>query len=298
MLNIYDYIANSKYFKTFRVNDLLWVEYKCMITETPLAYWTHSNYFAYILSGNTKYKCGKDEYVVSAGDALFVRKGAYVASRNGTGDYCALILFVSDDFIHQVTEKYPAVLKDKTGETFAGSNAIFPMTMDESLSSYFQSVLSYFPRAVAPCDALLRIKFEELLLNVFTSTQNRSLGTCLRRIRDSGKVSLREVMEASFMYPMSLQEYARLCARSLSAFKADFYEAYNMPPGKWLIQARLAYAQALLETTDEPVGDIAFRSGFKNVAHFVKVFKACYGMPPMKYRKHEIVRAEPAMVEA
>jgi AraC family transcriptional regulator, exoenzyme S synthesis regulatory protein ExsA len=298
MLNLYDYIANSNYFKTFTVNDLLWVEYKCMITDDDVAYWTHSNYFAYILSGNTKYKSGNDEYVVRAGDALFVRKGAYVASRNGTGDYCALIIFVPDDFIRKVTEKYPSVLKDKTSGTFADSNAIFPLSMDESLNAYFHSVLSYFPRSVAPCDELLKIKFEELLLNIFTGGQNRSLGACLRSIRDCGKVSLRDVMEASFMYPMGLEAYARLCARSLSAFKSDFYEIYKMSPGKWLIRARLEYARALLETSDDSVGDIAFKSGFKNTAHFVKVFKESYGMPPMKYRIEEASKATSAMIEA
>lgn len=296
MLNIYDYIANSKYFKTFRVNDLLWVEYKCMITDEPVAYWTHSNYFAYILSGNTRYRNGMNEYVVQAGDALFVRKGAYVANRNGTGDYCALIIFVSDDFIRKVTEKYPVVLKEKTSETITDSNAIFPIRMDESLSTYFQSVLSYFPRPVAPCEDLLKIKFEELLLNIFTGGQNQSLGACLRSIHSCGKTSLRDVMEASFMYPMSLQEYARLCARSLSAFKSDFYEIYGTSPGKWLIRARLEYAGVLLETTHDPVADIAFRSGFRNTAHFSKVFKEFYGMPAAKYRVRKTESAEPVMV--
>src|SRR5690349_2699545 len=105
MLNLYDYIANNNYCKTFKVDDLLWVEYKCMITDAPMAYWTHNNYFAYILSGNVKYKSGNNEYVVRAGDGLFIRKGTYVAQRNGTGDYCALVIFVPDDFIRKVSEK-------------------------------------------------------------------------------------------------------------------------------------------------------------------------------------------------
>lgn len=281
MLNIYDYISNIDYCKTFKVGDLLWVEYKCMLSDAPVAYWTHKNYFAYILSGSTKYKCGDQEYVVKTGDGLFIRKGTYVATVSGNTDYCALVIFVSDEFVRKVSEKYSHAAREGSGTDV---NAIFPVDMDESLTAYFHSVLSYFPRAAAPCDDLLKIKFEELLLNIFTGEKNNSLRACLRGMRDSGKISIRDVMEGSFMFPMSLEEFARLSARSLSSFKADFQEIYKVSPGKWLIRRRLGYARQLLENTDDAVGEVAFKSGFKNTAHFVKVFKETYGMPPMKYR--------------
>jgi AraC-like DNA-binding protein len=159
--------------------------------------------------------------------------------------------------------------------------------VDESLSAYFHSVLSYFPRAVAPPDELLKVKVEELLLNILTSGNNQSLAYCLGGIRENGKVPLRDVMESSFMYPMSLEEYARLCGRSLSTFKSVFYAIYNTSPGKWLIRARLQYARILMETAEDSVNDIAFKSGFKNTAHFVTVFKDAYGMPPLQYRLKE-----------
>ena len=86
------------------------------------------------------------------------------------------------------------------------------------------------------------------------------------------------------MYNMGLDEYARLCGRSLSVFKTEFYETFKTTPGRWLISARVQYARVLIETTNESVNDVAFRSGFKNTTHFVKVFKENYGMPPLQYR--------------
>lgn len=284
MLNFYDYISNSKYYKTFKVDDLLFVEYKCLIREDTVAYWTSNNYFSYILSGVTKYINGEKEYVVRHGDAVFVRKGTYIAQRHSSGDYCALVIFVSDEFIRKVVEKYPAIAPVDGGLPAVELSAMFPLTVDESLSTYFHSVLSYFSREVAPSSDLLKIKFEELLLNVLTGAPNRALAQCLRSLRGCGKVSLREVMETSFMYPMSLEEYARLCARSLSAFKSEFQEVYGTSPGRWLMAARLQYAKVLLETTEDAVSDVAFRSGFKNTAHFIRVFKEQYGAPPNQYR--------------
>lgn len=288
MLNIYDYIANSKYYKTYRVDDLLLVEYKCMIPEDRVAFWTHTNYFAYILSGEATYYLGDQVYVVERGRAMFVRKGAYVAQQHRKGDYCALIFFLPDDFIQHVTSKYPNLSQGKPRRAASMDDGVFSIPVDDSLTAFFHSVLSYFPNDTEPSEQLLKLKFEELLLNIMTNQQNPDLATYLAGIRENGKVSIRDVMERSFMYPMSLDEYARLCARSLSTFKTDFQAAYNMSPGKWLIRARLQFARTLLETTNDTVTEIATKSGFRNTAHFVKVFKEAYGAPPLQYRLREI----------
>ena len=289
MVNIYDYIANSKYYKVFKVNDLLLVEYKCMLPKGRVAFWTHNNYFAYILSGEARYSSrGSDEYIFRKGEGMFVRRGAYISEQHRQGEYCALMMFIPDDFIRSVIDKYPAPPGfQKQNSLESNQDSIFPVEIDESLNAYFYSVLTYFSKDAAPSSELLKLKFEELILNILVNERKSSLGTCLRSIRECGKISLSNVMEASFMYPMDLSEFARLCARSLSTFKADFKEIYKTSPGKWLIRTRLNYARILLETTDETVGSIAFKSGFKNTTHFVKVFGDAYGMPPLQYRlKH------------
>ncbi len=288
MLNFFDYAANNKHYRSFKVDDLLFVEYKCLIPGDRVAFWTDNNYFSFVLSGNPVYTVGDAEYEMQSGEAMFVRKGTYMARRNNPGDYCAVIIFVPDDFIRKVSEKYPGGQLRGDRDTTKGLNAIHRLALDETLQGYFQSVLSFFPRSEPPCPELLKIKFEELLLSIFTSSKNRLLSACLRRIAQGGKISVCDVMETSFMFPMTLEEYARLCARSLSAFKADFYAVYKTSPGRWLMKSRLQYAKILMETTEQSVGDVAFNSGFKNTAHFVRVFKDAYGVPPLQYRIREL----------
>ena len=150
MLNFYDYIANSKYFKTFRVDDLLLVEYKCVIPSDRVAFWSHNNYFAFVLTGQSRYYEGEKEYVIDAGQAMFVRKGAYIAEQHRKGDYCALAIFLSDEFIRRVVDKYaPSGIADAViGMT--NNDSVFPIAVEESLTSYFYSVLSYFSKEKAP----------------------------------------------------------------------------------------------------------------------------------------------------
>ncbi len=285
MLNAFDYVTNNDFFKKFAVDDLLFVQYKCLVKESPFDYWTHADYFVYIVAGEKKWTTRNQEYHLQKGDAVYIRKGAYTTERFDNEDFCALLIFLTDDFVRSVLEKYPESTVNRSDKKL---DSIIPIKVDDVLSAYFQSVLSYFPRSASPPRELLKIKFEELILNILNSDQNRDLAHALRETQRMRRVSIRDIMESSFMYNMTLEEYAKLCARSLSAFKSDFQEIYQTTPGKWLLETRLHYAKCLIETTDESINDVAFRSGFKNTTHFVRVFKERYGMPPLQYRHREL----------
>ena len=56
MLNIHDFIADSKMFKKFQVEDLLFVEYHCLVQELKTGFWTHCNYLIYILTGKKRWR--------------------------------------------------------------------------------------------------------------------------------------------------------------------------------------------------------------------------------------------------
>ena len=283
MTDVYKFVTDSNLFKKFEVNDLLFVEYKCLFAEDKIAYWASSNYFVYVLGGRKRYFCGNNEYIFEPGEAIFIKRGVYVAERFDNEDFCALVIFIPDDFIESVTRKYARVLSGKKAPL--ERNSIIRMKMDEAFSSYFRSVLSYFPKAASPPVELLVIKFEELILNILTSPGNEELSAYLLSIKKNDKVCIRETMEKYFMHPLSLNEYARLCARSLSSFKTDFFDTFNTTPGKWLIAKRLEHARWLIETTGASVGEVAATVGFRNTSHFVRIFKDTYGKPPLQYRQ-------------
>ena len=137
MNNVYDFVSNSNLFKKFEVNDLLFVEYKCLFPENKVAYWTSSNYFIYVLGGRKRYVSGNNEYVFEVGDGLFIKRGVYVAERFDKEDFCALVIFVPDNFIESVTRKY-AGLHPARQQPVQG-DSIIRMNMDEAFSTYFRS---------------------------------------------------------------------------------------------------------------------------------------------------------------
>lgn len=288
MINFYDYITQGNLFRKFEVDELLFVEYKCLIPDSRVGFWTHNNYIEFVLGGRKKWLAGEREFTAEPGEARFVKQGAYVGERYHDEDYCALLIFVPDHFIKTVLSKYPGGIPQPTKAPLSG-DPIVTVQMDDCLSAYFHSVLTYFKKSATPSRELLTIKFEELILNILSSPQNQELADHFATIYSCGKIPIRSVMEQFFMSNMTLSEYARLCARSLSAFKTEFQDVYGMPPGKWLTMKRLEFARHLLETTEESISDITLRSGFKNTSHFVRLFKETYGKPPLQYRQQRML---------
>jgi AraC-like DNA-binding protein len=91
-------------------------------------------------------------------------------------------------------------------------------------------------------------------------------------------------MEENFTFNLRLEDYAKLCGRSLATYKRDFQRIYGTSPGKWLKNKRLEYGKFLLETTELNINEITMDTGFENTSHFVKAFKDRYQHPPLKFR--------------
>jgi AraC-like DNA-binding protein len=283
MVNAQDFIRNSNLFKKFEVDDLLFVEIICPVEDDSPAnnLWWHNNFFSYAIAGEMVLKTLRGEYIQKAGECIFSKKGSIVSARHLIQeDFCELRVFVPDDFIKTVFQKYRIPLA--TAETNEKTDTLIPLTIDEVLEVYFHSLLTYFRQPAPPTANLLKLKFEELLVNILSNDRHWPLKCFLSELCTSAKPSVKEIMEANFFTNLSLDEFARLCTRSLSAFKQEFKNVFQNTPGKWLQEKRLEYSRYLLETTAFSVDEICEMSGFENRSHFIRVFKNKYGLTPGK----------------
>lgn len=64
-----------------------------------------------------------------------------------------------------------------------------------------------------------------------------------------------------------------------------FRRLHGCSVGEYVRWLRLEEAKNRLRTTEAPIGDIAVDAGFYDQAHFSRVFRKTYGLPPSKYRK-------------
>lgn len=108
-----------------------------------------------------------------------------------------------------------------------------------------------------------------------------------KKSRKTG-IDLKIVMSENFLFNLKVEEFAKLCGRSLSAFKRDFKNTFNTTPSKWIMSKRLEYAKTLLLESNLNVNQICYESGFKNNSHFIQSFKEKFNLTPNQYKSKYI----------
>src|SRR5580700_3986132 len=83
----------------------------------------------------------------------------------------------------------------------------------------------------------------------------------------------------------TVEELARACSLSRSAFAARFVARVGKPPATYLAHVRLEAATDLLRDTSVPVTIIAKNVGYTSEAAFSRAFKNRYGTPPARWRR-------------
>jgi AraC-like DNA-binding protein len=83
----------------------------------------------------------------------------------------------------------------------------------------------------------------------------------------------------------TVEELARACSLSRSAFAARFVARVGKPPATYLAHVRLDAATDLLRDTSIPVMLIAENVGYTSEAAFSRAFKHRYGRPPARWRR-------------
>jgi AraC-like DNA-binding protein len=74
---------------------------------------------------------------------------------------------------------------------------------------------------------------------------------------------------------------------SRSAFSARFSELVEEPPLTYLTRWRMARATRILQTTNQPLSEVAARVGYEADAAFSKAFKRWTGLAPGEFRRRQ-----------
>ncbi|MFN7142680.1 MAG: helix-turn-helix transcriptional regulator [Myxococcota bacterium] len=84
-----------------------------------------------------------------------------------------------------------------------------------------------------------------------------------------------------------VRRLARVSGVSEAHFARSFKEAFGVPPHRYLITRRIAWARTLLRDTDLPIADIALRTGWRSLGTFGRTFRDITGTSPTDARARE-----------
>ncbi|MCF7222509.1 GlxA family transcriptional regulator [Marilutibacter chinensis] len=85
--------------------------------------------------------------------------------------------------------------------------------------------------------------------------------------------------------PHRLDDLAERALMSRRTFTRRFRQATGATVHQWLLTQRLARAQRLLETTDQPLEAVAASTGFGSAVSLRQRFAATFGVPPSAWRR-------------
>lgn len=262
--------------------DSLFTVYNCRLDDKFADLWSHNNYIVYVAEGRKIWHTPHGSYDLEAGSCVFIRRGAAIVEQFLDTEFCFYLFFVSDKFIGDVLKTKATALHPSDKKY----DPIIPIESSEAVHSFFKSMLPYFNAVVTPDQSLLELKFKELILTIADNKTNEELLYYFCSLLNAPQtVTLQSVMEDNFCFNLKMEHFAKLCYRSLSAYKRDFVQIYNTTPGKWLMEKRLQHAKHLLTIRGRSVSDAAFESGFENSSHFSRAFSKQFGTPPSAIKK-------------
>ena len=93
----------------------------------------------------------------------------------------------------------------------------------------------------------------------------------------------RERLERDYAEPHSLVSLAASVGMSPFHFARVFRELTSLPPHRYLLRMRLERAWERLRAGSS-VTEACFATGFSNLSHFIRSFRAAYGLSPSKMR--------------
>lgn len=287
MQNVYRDLLDNMNYNKFVVGDLLFVEYSCPIKTDLWSVWTETDFIIHVLRGKKKLWIGTQEWLITAGDSVYVRKGSFNMNQYFDEEFCMMGFFINDDFVRSIIQELHGrvIINAKAGfEEFSIKRIVHNPILD----GFFSSMYPFFVSEQAPSNSLLELKLKELIINILTTRQNSDLSSYFQSLMETDKPSIPSIMENNFFQNLSIEEFASLTHRSLSSFKRDFKACYGTSPGKWLLAKRLDYSLILLQNKAESISQVAFQAGFENSSHYSRAFKSRFGHSPIQFRSKAV----------
>lgn len=235
------------------------------------------HFFLYLEKGTITGYDGHRKYTMKPGDACIVRKNhlAKYSKQPDNGAFGKVVIVFDEAFL----KAFNARQKLKPAP-YNAKEAFVRFPANPLITPFIQSLVPYYVGDGKIDNTFADIKREELLLILLKI--NPKLTGMLFDFGIPAKIDIEAFMNRNYTFNVSIERFAYLTGRSLSAFKRDFKKVFNDTPNRWLMQKRLEEAYFRIEKKGKRPSDIYIDLGFEDLSHFSFAFKKRFGHAPTK----------------
>ena len=242
MINLIESVLkHPEYSRQFNCGESLITVFNCplearLMKDRFTDLWSQNNYVFYVIDGRKIWHTARGSYDLKKGSCVFAQKGASIIEQFFDIGFCLVLFFIPDKFICETLKSRSAPIC-KADQDYG---TVIQLNTSETLETFFLSMSAYFANTKEPDKGLLELKFRELILTLADDPLNAELISYFCSLMNEPQsVTLQRVMDDNYCFNLTLDQYAELCNRSLSAFKRDFQKIMHATPGKWLLEKRL-----------------------------------------------------------
>lgn len=271
----------------YRILDFRCLCQSCAKTKTE---YTGSFSISFIKTGNFYYHTSNKILDTFNGEIL-ISKPDYeyaVTHVKDAWDHCTVFHF-SDNFYTTLKEKF----SDNCSWFFQRDIQSILIHCKAEMQYLHDILLKSFQNKAVYKLKIDDLVFElvEMIFDSFSAKEELGLS-----INDLKKFHLNTIEKAkdyiskNFHSDISLKEIASHCYVSPFHFSRLFKSFTKYSPHQYLLLYRLKHSELLLKTTELPVSDICYLSGFNYIEHFIVAFKKRYKNSPSIHKRFLIAK--------
>ncbi|HXS38434.1 MAG TPA: AraC family transcriptional regulator [Flavipsychrobacter sp.] len=239
--------------------------------------------FIYFLEGKAKINSAQEQELVEDGESVLLKCGSYFADllKYSTSEkYEILVFHLYPDILREIySQEIPSFVKPANDKSF-----IRKVASSDIIKKFVESLQFYFDNPQLVSDELLRLKIKELMLLLVQSKNSETITSLFSDLFTPRNLSVKEVVSNHLFSNLSISDLANLAQLSVSTFNRTFQDMFNDTPANYIKAKRLERATELLAISSLTISEIAFQTGFNDVAHFSRSFKTAYHKTPSIYR--------------
>lgn len=254
------------------------------------AHWHDEMEIVYAKKGRSIYYVNFRPYLVEEGDILIVPPGIIHSfeqynDEEFIGYTCVFSLnIVNNSNIDVCSGKYflPLFNNDIKFKTLLKSND----RHSESVRDIVLKLMYCYHEKQGCYELKLKMYIYELFAYYFENNMFEEKGNKESEVIISENTkTIITYVENHYQEKITLEQLAKVTNQSIYNLAHSFKKCTGRSLMEYINQYRLSVATRQLETTKNPVINIAVDAGFNNVSYFNRVFRAKYNMTPTEYRK-------------